>query len=443
MTIFNKLKAALREWGGTLFFVILKGMVWVVLVEIVVITSVFSWQIGKHNRTAETTMTLNYQEAAEGLYPNKTRFNINDLRSTEVMQMVIDNANLQDVTTEELADSITAVGTHSKNLETNSLTGSEDAFYITTSYKITYKKIDKIQDISTESMLALIISSYQEYFYTHYADNQQAINYDDDLFRDGEYLEVSEGIEMEAQQIGRYLTARASQNGTFRSEETGETFTSLKAQVDNFTSIVIPKFEAYIIQTGLSKDEASFISKMQYKNKLYDVERQISLSEYNVCTEAVNLYDNSLTSVVLVPTLDTNGDYYMARTKVAIDYISEQASRASQSANGTLQKINYNNDLIAKIQAVVNTDKTQAKWTADSMLSSMTSTLSDLAQRVIRTDKEFMRYNTRNYLSFVESELSFQELWGVKWMILFGGVAFVATCIIIIMINFKKQGGSS
>ena len=45
-------------------------------------------------RTASTILSLDYEEASKGLTPNRTRFNIFEIRSGEVMERLIDSAGL-------------------------------------------------------------------------------------------------------------------------------------------------------------------------------------------------------------------------------------------------------------------------------------------------------------------------------------------------------------
>ena len=65
-------------------------------------------QYEKKISIARGTLTLNYEEAAKGLYPNSTRFSISLIKSKEVLDCVIEWAGLSGITAEDLADNITA-----------------------------------------------------------------------------------------------------------------------------------------------------------------------------------------------------------------------------------------------------------------------------------------------------------------------------------------------
>lgn len=67
-------------------------------------------QYEKKISIARGTLTLNYEEAAKGLYPNSTRFSISLIKSKEVLDCVIEWAGLSGITAEDLADNITATG---------------------------------------------------------------------------------------------------------------------------------------------------------------------------------------------------------------------------------------------------------------------------------------------------------------------------------------------
>ena len=100
-----------------------------------------------------------------------------------------------------------------------------------------------------------------------------------------EYMEIGSFFNKECQKLHRFLNANAKENGTFRSELTGETFTSLRQKVDNFTSIDLEKYDSYVLQSGLSKNRERYISKLEYQNFLKNISYQkLMLNTRTACT---------------------------------------------------------------------------------------------------------------------------------------------------------------
>lgn len=116
-------------------------------------------------------------------------------------------------------------------------------------------------------------------------------------------MEIGSFFNKECQKLHRFLNANAKENGTFRSELTGETFTSLRQKVDNFTSIDLEKYDSYVLQSGLSKNRERYISKLEYQNFLNNISYQKLMAEYQNRLHTIEIYDSALTAVVLIPTL--------------------------------------------------------------------------------------------------------------------------------------------
>lgn len=266
-------------------------------------------------RTAKMMIALNYEEATRGLYPNNTRFNISLIKSDDVLDRAIAKAGLEgQVTAQDMAENITAWASNVNGMQLPSDTTS---YKIATTYTITYEKNDEIGPrISARDMLSLIVESYKEVFYEDYTYVEMGISPDWSECDKQEYMEIGSFFDKECQKLHRFLNTNAKENGTFRSELTGETFTSLRQKVDNFTSIDLEKYDSYVLQSGLSKNRERYISKLEYQNFLKNISYQKLMAEYQNRLHTIEIYDSALTAVVLIPTLDTQNNFYMSRTKV-------------------------------------------------------------------------------------------------------------------------------
>ena len=298
----------------------------------------------------------------------------------------------------------------------------------TDTYTITYEKNDEIGPrISARDMLSLIVESYKEAFYEDYTYVEMGISPDWSECDKQEYMEIGSFFEKECQKLHRFLNTNAKENGTFRSELTGETFTSLRQKVDNFTSIDLEKYDSYVLQSGLSKNRERYISKLEYQNFLKNISYQKLMAEYQNRLHTIEIYDSALTAVVLIPTLDTQNNFYMSRTKVAIDYQASAAESANDSANDTMAIIQKNEYAIRQMSAqTANTPSSIA--TAESMIQDMKQKLENLIETSRILNKEYIRYKTKNYLTISFEKRSLADELSIKWMILTGGVTFCALC---------------
>lgn len=377
-------------------------------------------------RTAKMLVALNYEEATRGLYPNNTRFNISLIKSEDVLDRAIAKAGLEgQITALDMADHITALASNVNGMQLPSDTTS---YKIATTYTITYEKNDELGPrISAKDMLGLIVEAYKEVFYETYTYVEVGIAPDWSECEEQEYMEIGSFFEKECRMLRRFLNTNANENGTFRSARTGETFTSLRQKVDNFITIDLEKYDSYVLQSGLSKNRERYISKLEYENFLKNIDYQKFMAEYQNRLHTIDIYDSALTAVVLIPTLDTQNNFYMSRTKVAIDYQATAAESANANGNDTLAVIQKNEYAIRQMRSqTANTPSSIA--TAQSMIQDMKQKLETLIETTKILNKEYVRYKTKNYLTISFEERSLADELSLKWVILADGAAFCALC---------------
>lgn len=377
-------------------------------------------------RTAKMLVALNYEEATRGLYPNNTRFNISLIKSEDVLDRAIAKAGLEgQITALDMADHITALASNVNGMQLPSDTTS---YKIATTYTITYKKNDELGPrISAKDMLGLIVEAYKDVFYEDYTYVEVGIAPDWSECEEQEYMEIGSFFEKECRMLRRFLNTNANENGTFRSARTGETFTSLRQKVDNFITIDLEKYDSYVLQSGLSKNRERYISKLEYENFLKNIDYQKFMAEYQNRLHTIEIYDSALTAVVLIPTLDTQNNFYMSRTKVAIDYQATAAESANANGNDTLAVIQKNEYAIRQMRSqTANTPSSIA--TAQSMIQDMKQKLETLIETTKILNKEYVRYKTKNYLTISFEERSLADELSLKWVILADGAAFCALC---------------
>ena len=378
-------------------------------------------------RTAKMLVALNYEEATRGLYPNNTRFNISLIKSEDVLDRAIAKAGLEgQITALDMADHITALASNVNGMQLPSGTTS---YKIATTYTITYEKNDELGPrISARDMIGLIVEAYKEVFYEDYTYVEVGIAPDWSECEEQEYMEIGSFFEKECRKLRRFLNTNANENGTYRSARTGETFTSLRQKVDNFISIDLEKYDSYVLQSGLSKNRERYISKLEYENFLKNIDYQKFMAEYQNRLHTIEIYDSALTAVVLIPTLDTQNNFYMSRTKVAIDYQATAAESANSNGNDTLAVIQKNEYAIRQMRSqTANSSSSLA--TAQSMIQDMKQKLETLIETTKILNKEYVRYKTKNYLTISFEERSLADELSLKWVILADGAAFCALCV--------------
>lgn len=388
-------------------------------------------------RSAKAFIALNYEEATKGLYPNQTRFNISLIKSDDVLDRAIEKAGMTGkITAQAMADNITAWAASVDGMQLPSGTTS---YKIATTYTVTYTRNDELDDrISTKDMLSLIVAAYKEVFYEKYTYVDVALSPDWSECDAQEYMEIGSFFEKECNKIRRFLKSRANENGTFRSESVGESFVSLRQQIDNFIDIDLEKYDSYVLQSGLSKNRQRYISKLNYQNFLKNIDYQKYTAEYQNRLHTIDIYDSALTAVVLIPTLDTQDNFYMSRTKVAIDYQAASAESANSAANTTLEQIKKNDYAIQQMESPTASSSASIA-TAEEMIRTMQAKITDIIEKTKVINKEYIRYKTKNYLTVSFEQLSMMDELSIKWVVVLGFMTFCAICAVILFRN-RQEG---
>lgn len=388
-------------------------------------------------QSATALIALNYEEATRGLYPNQTRFNISLLKSDEVLSRALEKAGVTNMEPLALAEHISVSASNVGGMSIDS--GSASAYKIATTYTVSYKRNEELPaSISTGDMLQLIIEAYKEVFYENYTYVDTALNPNWNELDELEYVEIGTFFEKEIGKVSRFLKSRANENGTFRSSANNETFISLQKKAQNFSNIDLEKYTAYVRQSGLSKNRDRFVSKLKYQNQLRNIEYQKFMSHYQNHLATIDMYDSALTSVVLIPTLDTQANFYMSRTKVAIDYQASSAETENFHAHDTKEKIKDNEYTIEKMLAE-DANAAENIVTAEMLIDTMKTKLADLIERTNVINREYVRYKTRNYLTVSYEQMSAMDEYSIKWSILMGGVTFCACCVLLLVIEGRKK----
>ncbi len=371
-----------------------------------------------------TTMSLNYGEASNGLNPNSTRFNMYELASNEVMERAISYMGVPDlVTPEEMSSHISIATTNSKAINT---TNSE--YFISTSFNVNYTKNRQVKDMSTADMMHMICKAYNDYFHESYGDKRTALLYNDINASDMEYVEISDDMARQADRMEEYVHKRVKENGTFKSEETGETFQSLEKMFQNLADYDISKYRAFVLESGLARDKDKFIDTLYYKNSVLDMQYQKSMADYSVRQNTISMYDESMIGTVMIPAVNERDDYYMSRTNIGIDYLAREAEDHLINAKDTLKEIEINTDIIQKLEA--GNPTVEDFNTADQMIEDIRREFNKLSQIAMTTDREYIKYKTKDYITFQTRERSLAEKVSIKKTAALTVVIFLIICVV-------------
>ena len=284
-----------------------------------------------------------------------------------------------------------------------------------------------------------LCKAYTDIFYERYADNRSVLNFDVKEFDGLEFLTAADLMQLKVQQQSKYLNSRVKQSKTFTDGDSEETFKSLSEKLEDFQNYDIERYRSYVLQSGIAHDKTHFVGVIDFVNFTDAIKYNKDMAAYNARYEGVSMYNDTMTSVVMIPTIDREkSNYYMSKTKTGMDYMANQADDFLESAQETAKKIETNSDIVAKMQAGKNQKSDVDK--ANKMINDMQVKFSELGRQIELIDKAYIKYKTKDYVTFQIKGMSLRQRLRVD-LLLELAVIFILGAFAAIWIKFRYLGG--
>lgn len=368
------------------FVKILKGTKYIqagVLVFVFILTVFFG--VFNHLKSKQYMMAvvaLNYSEASQAQNSNGTRYNMAEIICDEVVEKAIEKGAFENVTVKQLKECLFVHPYVQGDVK------DESNYHISTEFVVEYCASKHTQHLDAENVIAMIASAYKDYYIDKYTDNfDVAAQKEKPDFDSMEYMDIATYLYKKAGFVLNYLYGMAENGYSFVTGD-NKTFNSLASQVYQFRETQIEEnLRALILQHGVAKDKESYIDRLSYHNKNTDFTMQKNMASFDLCNEAVNIYAEEMTRVVLVPTWDGSGKYYMGRTKVGVDELSVLATSFSDRVASNNKEI-MNNELIITKMNEADDDGT-VKAEVDALIASIDQSIDNFTKEAIELGREY------------------------------------------------------
>ena len=415
----SPVERALRVFTG-----LRRNLLWILLLMLIAAVS-FSWySVQKSEKTASATLMLRYEQAYEGLNPNGTRFNIYELTSNAVLDKALERAGLTgEVSRDDLLDSleIRASGSQSaKNM------------YIATEYSVRLRD-DKLPGrISARSMLNLLMETYKQYFLENYGANDSALDIDWSDVENWEYLEFANIMDVKVNNLITYLNGLRSESGMSQYRISGESFRSLSESISNFRDIYLNKYTSYVTINHLFRNPSDFRSKLEYRRFLTEQSMTASQDRFIIYEDALDMYDESMITFVMVPMYDSTNGLYMARTSIGMDTLTENSKSYAEALEASSMSLKTFDQ---EIQSTYSTDNDAKKReTAEQMIQEIQEHLDSLIGRIRLAKKDYEVYRSRNSIYYVINTPGRMSGYNVK-----GAAAAALAVLLLFIVYFAIQ----
>ncbi len=385
------------------------------------------------------TIGLNYALASRGLTPNSTRFNTYDIIDDSVLEQAISDGQFGDISTEDLRETLSVTPLQSGNDE-EAL--AEEQYYTSTEYVLTYEASLKTLFFNGNDVVESVAQAFASQFYDQYSRKTDVLELDYTKVDDSDYLDKVDILSSQMSGIQDFLWQCNSQGENYVSED-GETFSSLATKVSNYQTVELERLRAYILTKGLSSDADRQLAKLEYENMIRDLNYQKNIADYNVLLETIDMYERDMATIVLVPTTDEVGEFYMSRTKIAVDDFADEAEISSQNAALAQNSIENNSYAISQLSSSEASDADYA--TADNMIASIKENMTAYADQALKMSVDFDSKTSGSYTVLTSDRDKFFGRLILREILLTGAMA--VSCALVIMAfpaaENKKRGRKS
>lgn len=402
---------------------------WILIFVFVIsgIFGIFNHIKAKHSVTA--VVALNYSEASQAQNSNGTRYNMAEIICDEVVEKAIEIGALENVTVKQLKNCLCVYPYIQGDVNDKS------NYHISTEFIVEYHASKHTDHLDAENVITLITSAYKEYYIEKYTDNFSITTEEDKPdYSSMEYMDIVTYFNKETTAVLNYLYGMAEKGPSFVTKN-NTTFNAIAQKVHQFKETQIDQnLKSLILQHGVARNKDNYIDRLSYQNKNTDFDKQRNDASFDLCNRAIDMYSEEMTRVVLVPTWDEGGKYYMGRTKVGIDELSVMATTFSDNVASNEKEIMDNNLVIGKMQST--SENTSANAEADALIASIDESIDDFTIEAINAGREYSNYRMNQCIAVSISGTSlFSEL---KTIIIFMMLAYVAAYVFTVSKKFPK-----
>ena len=402
--------------------------VWIILICFITTMMYGVFNHFELKKSVHAIISLNYSEASQAQNSNGTRYNMAEIISDEVVAKAIKKGALKNVTVKQLKNCLSVYPCVQGGVD------DESQYHISTEFVVEYHASKDTDHLDSENVIKLITTAYKDYYIENYTDNF-SLDTEKPDFSEMEYMDIVAYLDKETQAVLNYLYGMAGKNPSFVTAN-GSTFNSIAGKVYQFKETQINQnLRALILQNGIVRDKNEYVDRLSYQNKNVDFDRQKNDASYKLCNQAIDMYSEEMTRVVLVPTWDQTGKYYMGRTKVGVDELSVMATNFSNYVASNEKEIMDNNLVIDKISS--GGQASQLYTSADTLIDSIYTSIKAFEKEAINAGREYSSHKMNQCIAVNIYGISFMS--ELKTLILFAAFTYIALMLSRISKKFPRK----
>ena len=257
--------------------------------------------------STSTRVSFAFPGFEKGEYPDKSKFQPDDLRAPDVVVEALKRRGLD--TSSEFQSKVRAALSIEGIVPPNVIkdrdrlraAGQTPAVYVPDEYTITLSVPRKfaLSGSQRQQLLSEIVNVYRENFQRTFADTPLAFGNAFAILKEADFQDYESVFDKEIRAITSYLSEKSSEAKLFRSPTTNLTFSDLLRQTQLFSQIRLNETLGLIHQNGLSRNRKIALVKMNDALRLINDEERRALDEESVVKDLLTQSQSHDQSYVL------------------------------------------------------------------------------------------------------------------------------------------------
>lgn len=403
---------------------------WVLLVLALVFGgAIFGVSMMNAERNARVIVTLNFAEASKGQNFNGTHYNMSEIVSEDVLARAILDGGFENVTPEDLAECVSV----SPLVQGNAY--DENQYHIATEFVVSFSSNNQTKHLDAKNVAQMVAQAYKSLYIERFTSTYDVLLLDEEVsFEQMEYLDMVEYLSKECSKLKYYMQAMDNENSSFRGSDENS-FSGLAQRIDLLKDVQIEEnLKALIVYNRVAKNAKTYVGRLQYDNVLLDYDRQRYAASYASNNDAIAKYDEKMSTIVLVPTWDKDGEFYMGRTKNGTDVFSVDAYEQSMYVAKTQKQISENTEIISAMEGA-SSRKAEA---VDTMVEQIYQTMVQYAKDAWNLVREYSETQMNQCISISVQKMSVTYI-ALFSVVMMGGAYVVMVLAILVCKGFRKK----
>lgn len=332
----------------------MKGSLALILAIVLVVGMLAGLVRGVLSGTGVVTAMVSfaYEGVENGEDPNGAVFDINKMKAPMILEAALADAGVTDITVDELRNALAFEGVVPSDVQERIATlqtiGEKtpaaleqilEINYYPSQYKLTLniRKLG-VSDTDGKALLTAVMDRYRTWFFTTYGGATSLGESITSLDLTGyDYAEALDIIETQARLISSYLSTLQAEAPSFRSSNTGFTFSDLQSQLSILSDVDAAKLNSLILSMGLTQDKVSLDAYYAYQIQIANTEL-VKLQEQQRGVEtAIASYQKD--SILIMGTGDGAAQTTMTQTSEEYDRLFQQRTELSKQTAAQQQRL--------------------------------------------------------------------------------------------------------